>query len=428
MTNKLSIIKGRLINLNRFLDDNGLLRVGGCLRKSNLTSQQKHPILIPSRHRLTDQIIREIHETHYHTGIQTTLYILRQKFWILDGRNQMRKVIRTCARCFRFRANVCGYKMGDLPSIRVRKALPFAHTGVDFCGPFHIKERKHRNRARIKVYVCIFICMSIKAVHLEVVSDLSSDGFLAALRRFVARRGVPTHVYSDNGTNFIGANNQLKELYVLFHSEKHKELVERFSSERCITWHFIPSIAPHFEGLWEATVKLFKHHFRRIVGDSLFTFEELNTFTTEIEGLLNSRPITSISSDPNDMLAVSPAHYLIGHPITSLPEGDLSHVPANRLSIWQHITKVRQDFWSRWYLEYLNELQKRNKWIQDGPELQVGTVVFIKDKNIPCSQWALGKVKDVHPGEDGVIRVATIKIATGDTKRAAKLMCPLPTD
>ncbi|XP_011859725.1 PREDICTED: uncharacterized protein LOC105557165 [Vollenhovia emeryi] len=270
--------------------------------------------------------------------------------------------------------------------------------------------------------------MAIKATHLEVVSDLSSDGFLAALRRFAARRGLPAHIHTDNGTNFVGANSQLKEVYALFNSEKHKNCVERFASEHRIKWHFIPPIAPHFGGLWESTVKLFKHHFRRVVGDSLFTFEELNTFVVEVEGVLNSRPITSLSSDPNDMLVLTPAHYLIGKPLTTLPEGDLSSVPANRLSCWKHITKVRQDFWARWYLEYLNECQKRQRWDKDGPKLKVGTVALIKDKNLPCSQWAMGKITELHPGEDGVARAATIQTATGELKRTTKLLCPLPID
>ncbi|XP_025996386.2 uncharacterized protein LOC113005268 [Solenopsis invicta] len=346
-----------IANLNPFLDEHGLIRVGGRLQMSTITFAQKHPILLPNRHWLTDRIIREIHENYYHTGILNTLYNLRQRFWLPDGRNQVRKVVRTCTRCARFDASTIEYKMGNLPAVRVREATPFVNTGIDYCGPFFVKEKKFRNRNRVKVYVCIFVCMAIKAVHLEVVSDLTSDGFLAALRRFIARRGLPENIYSDNGTNFIGANNRLKEMYALFNSEEHKDVVSRFASTHQVAWHFIPPLAPHFGGLWESVVKLFKHHLRRVVEDSLFTYEELSTFVTEVEGILNSRPITTISSDPNDMLVLSPAHYLIGRPITALPEGDLSSTPANRLSTWQHITKVRQDFWARWYLEYLNELQ-----------------------------------------------------------------------
>ncbi|XP_077278039.1 uncharacterized protein LOC143906112 [Temnothorax americanus] len=270
--------------------------------------------------------------------------------------------------------------------------------------------------------------MSIKAIHLEVVSDLTSYGFLASLRRFVARRGLPEHIYSDNGTNFIGANNQLKKMYALFNSEEHKDHINKFASEHRIVWHFIPPIAPHFGGLWESTVKLFKHHFKRVVGDSLFTFEELNTFVIEVEGILNSRPITSLSSDPNDMMVLTPAHYLIGKPLTTLPEGDLLCVPVNRLSTWQHISKVRQDFWARWYLEYLNELQTRSKWIKDGPKLNIGTIVLIKDRNLPCTQWLLGRITKLHPGEDGIARTVTIKTAGGELKRAAKYLCPIPVE
>ncbi|XP_067214206.1 uncharacterized protein [Linepithema humile] len=267
--------------------------------------------------------------------------------------------------------------------------------------------------------------MAVKAVHLEVVSELTSDGFLAALRRFISRRGIPTHVYSDNGTNFIGANNQLKELYVLFNSDQHKNKINQFSIENRITWHFIPPIAPYHGGLWESTVKLFKHHFKRVVGELLFTFEELNTFTVEVKRILNSRPISSISSDPNDLLVLTPAHCLIGRPLICMPEPDFSSVPANRLSSWKHITKVRQDFSSRWSLEYLNELQIRCKWTKDG-ETIIGMIVLIKEKGLPCMQWALGKILQTHPGTDDIVRTVTIKTATGELKRSVKYICPLP--
>lgn len=273
---------------------------------------------------------------------------------------------------------------------------------------------------------CVFVSMAVKAVHLEIVSDLTTDGFLAALRRFITRQGIPTHIYSDNGTNFRGTNNHLKELYALFNSEEYKDQANRFSVENHITWHFIPPTAPHFGGLWESTVKMFKHHFKRVVGDLLFTFEELNTFAIKIERILNSRPISSLSSDPNDTPVLTPAHCLIGKPLITLPEFDLTSAPVNRLSTWQHITKVRQDFWTRWKLEYLNELQVRHKWTKDGENVKIGTVVLIKEKNLPCNQWALGRIVDVHPGEDGVMRTVTVKTATAKIKRAVKCICPLP--
>lgn len=323
---------GRIANLSPFLDNDGLIRLGGRLQNSELSFQQKHPILLPRCHQLTDNIICEMHERHHHAGIKATLYNIRQKFWILDGHNQVRKIVRNCVRCFRYRAKTIQYKMGNLPIARVRESVPFLHTGIDFAGPFYIKERKYRNRNRIKVYVCIFVCMSIKAIHLELVSDLTSDGFIAALRRFTARRGLPVHIYSDNGTNFVGANNQLKELHALFNSDEHKDATNRFASENRIVWHFIPPAAPHYGGLWESAVRMFKHHFKRVIGDSLFTFEELNTFVIEVEGVLNSRPITNISPDPNNLLVLTPAHYMIGRPLIALPERDISSVPVNRLS------------------------------------------------------------------------------------------------
>lgn len=164
LINKRSINKSSVAALNPFIDENGIIRVGGRLKLSELTFAQKHPILLPSHHFLTDLIIKETHEKYYHAGIQTTLYTIRRKFWLLDGRNQVRKVVRSCIRCFRFHADTTDYKMSNLPKNRVRNTSPFTHTGIDYCGPFYIKEKKYRNRNKIKVYVCVFVCMAVKAV------------------------------------------------------------------------------------------------------------------------------------------------------------------------------------------------------------------------------------------------------------------------
>ncbi|XP_011643308.1 uncharacterized protein LOC105431069 [Pogonomyrmex barbatus] len=267
---------------------------------SELKFSQKHPILLPSRHFLTDLIIRETHERYYHAGSQMTLYTIRQKFWPLDGRNQVRKVVRSCVRYFRFCAIIKRVHEAESSNISILHGAESSNISAPH---------------------------EAESSTISVLSRPSPRSFT-----FIARWGIPSRIYSDNGTNFRSANNQFRELYMLLNSDEHKNMINRFSTDYRITWHFIPPVAPYFGGLWEATVKSFKHHFRRVVGELLFIFEELNTFAIEVEGILNSRPISALSSDPNDLLVLTPAHCLIGGPLISMPELDLIDVPANHLS------------------------------------------------------------------------------------------------
>ncbi|XP_046145012.1 uncharacterized protein LOC123988552 [Osmia bicornis bicornis] len=425
IANKEPQVGGKLQRLNPFLDKEGILRVGGRLKNSSIPFSQRHPIVLPKA-RVTSLIIESEHRTQLHTGIQNTLYAIRRRYWPIDGRSQVWKTIKTCLRCLRAQPPPVNYIMGNLPEARVTESRPFTNTGVDYCGPFYIKERRHRNRTRVKVYVAVFVCLAVKAVHLELVSDLTTEAFLAALRRFIARRGLCKNLYSDNGTNFVGACNEFREIHELLKSDDHTQKVKTFLASRFIEWSFIPPHAPHFGGLWEAAVKAFKHHLTRVIGTELNTFEDLNTLIIEIEAILNSRPLTPISTDANDLLALTPGHFLIGDSLTSLRERDFTDTPANRLSSWQHVQQMRQHFWNRWHREYLNELTQRNKWSQGSHSIKEGTLVLLREDNIPPMQWALGRVLKVHPGSDGIVRAVTVKTATSILDRSTKRLVPLP--
>ncbi|XP_058808422.1 uncharacterized protein LOC131674012 [Phymastichus coffea] len=413
--------------LTPFIDDQGLIRVGGRLKEADLPYDQKHPILLPRDHHITNLLIRKVHRSNLHAGIQTTLYAIRSKFFIINGKRQIRKIIHSCVDCIRQKPPAAHAQMGNLPKARVEGSPAFDHTGVDFFGPMLIKEKKNRNKSFLKVYGSVFICLASKAVHIELVSDLSTEGFLIAFRRFVSRRGIPSNVYSDNGTNFVGADRQLQELYDLFEKPEFRERVGEHAITKRIQWHFNPPLSPHFGGLWEAAVKSFKHHLKRIL-DKQLTFEQLETFLIEIEAILNSRPLCALSADPNDPLAITPAHLLIGRPFNVLPEESLISVTSNRLSTTNFMIQARQNFWMKWHREYLHEIQLQQKWHTSNSEIKPGLVVLMMDDLTHCARWPLGVILEVFPGSDGIARVASVKTTAGVYKRNITRLCILPTE
>ncbi|CAK9826629.1 hypothetical protein ANTRET_LOCUS4442 [Anthophora retusa] len=221
-------------------------------------------------------------------------------------------------------------------------------------------------------------------------------------------------------------NSELKAQYTEFLTE-YKNKFRKFLTQENIEWHFSPPRSPHFGGLWEAAVRSFKKHLHKTIGDAMLTYEQFYTLIVEIEAILNSRPLTPISSDPNDFLALSPNHFLIGESLASLPEQNFVDTQTNKLSLWQHVQKIKQHFWRRWQTEYLQELHTRSKWhTGDGTKIKEGTLVTIRDENCPPLQWQLGRVVALHPGEDDVVRVATIQTPHGTYKRALKKLAPLP--
>ena len=419
--------KSSLLSLNPFLK-NGILRVGGRLEHAKIPENQKHPIILPRSHYITKLIIRTEHVKLMHAGPQATLYSIRENYWPIDGRNITRHIIRECVTCFKVKPRGVEYLMGNLPEHRIQSNRPFLNVGVDYCGPFSIKEKRHRNRNKVKAYVSVFVCFATKAVHLELVGDLTTESFLGSLKRFFSRRGKSQTIYSDNATNFLGARNELKELYNFIESQQKSSKVKNYLSKERVTWRFIPPRSPHMGGLWEAAVKSFKHHFTRTIGNTLLTHEQLETYVIEIEAILNSRPLTPLSSDPNDLLPLTPGHFLIGSPLTSFPQTDLRDIQIGRLSSWQHAQQMRQHFWTRWQKEYLNHMISRSKWQtnKDQSIIQVGTLIVLKEDNLPPMNWKLGRIVEVHPGQDNIVRIVTVRTSTGTYTRNVNRLCPLP--
>lgn len=321
--------------------------------------------------------------------------------------------------------------MGSLPAGRVTAlSRPFEKVGVDFAGPINVKLSRVRRSVIGKGYICVFVCFATKAIHLELASDLTTDTYLACLRRLISRRGLPKEIYSDNASTFKGARNQLVELYKLFSSKDHQSKVMQFTAEKGIDFHFIPSRSPTFGGLWEGAVKSTKYHLRRVVQSHQLTYEQLNTVLVEIECVLNSRPLLPMSSsDVNDYSYLTPGHFLIGNALTMYPENDVTNVPQNRLKFWQLCTQIKQSFWKMWHKQYLNVLQNRPKWLNVAPNIKIGTLVILKEDNVPSMFWPMARVVNTYPGHDGHVRAVEVKTANGKTHtRSILKVCALPLD
>ncbi|XP_026743662.1 uncharacterized protein LOC113505243 [Trichoplusia ni] len=228
----------KILNLNPILDKDGILKVGGRLENAALSRSQKHPIILSNKNRLCELLIKQAHEATLHGGARLTLAHLRNRYWILGGMNTVKKQLIKCVKCHCFKTSRDSQLMADLPKPRVTPSRPFTHTGVDFTGQVEVKANKGRGIKTTKGYIAIFICLATKAIHLELVSDLSTPAFLAALKRLCARRGTPKHLYSDNGTNFVGAAKTLtKERKEALQYYVNKEFLDNLV-EPVIEWHF----------------------------------------------------------------------------------------------------------------------------------------------------------------------------------------------
>jgi hypothetical protein len=314
--------------------------------------------------------------------------------------------------------------MGNLPRARIEPSRPFLHTGVDYAGPIKILPKTGRGQQTMKSWIAVFVCFSTKAVHLELATELSTAAFLAALRRFVSRRGKPQCMYSDEGTNFTGADNEMQAFQQDMQEIASQDEVAASLANDGIQWKLNPPGAPHMGGLWEAAVKSMKSLLKRAMDSTNFTIEEATTLLCEIEACLNSRPLIPMSNDPSDFAVLTPGHFLIGEPLLAVPGHDLTQVLMNRLDRFEKVQQQKTHFWNRWQQEYLHTLQNRPKWTSTSPNFKIGDLVLIKDESLAPQKWKIGRVQEVHPSKDGKVRVATVRAMIVKTVPKTKGMKP----
>jgi transposase InsO family protein len=416
----------KLLALEPFLDDFGLMRVRGRLGNCGaLREEQKHPLIMDSHHHMTKLLLQWYHEMCGHQGQRTVANEIRQKFWILDCMSAVKKAFRECPKCKITKAKPSIVIMADLPDFRtVANIRPFTNTGMDYFGPLTIKI----GRRVEKRWGVIFTCLSTRAVNLQVAASLNTDSAIMAIMRLSNQRNRPSTIYSDNGTNFHGANNELlKALKEL----DPKEMTERMLT-KSINWIFNPPAAPHMGGVWERLVGSVKRTIEGIMKERTVTDEVLYTVFTEVENILNSRPLTKVSVDPNDPESLTPNHFLKGYSSgvgdlrkENSPWGEFDDTDLFLRKAWRTSQRLADHFWSRWIKEYLPTLTKRVKWMKSTETIKVDDIVIVVDDQAPRNTWNKGRVTAVFPGRDGRVRVAEIKTAAGSFRRPVAKLCKL---
>ena len=386
-----------LVKLNPFIGKDGLLRIKGRLQESDLTYDEKHPILLPKCH-LSKLLVRFQHNLLKHAGTDTVITSLRNSYWIVGLRRLVKSIKRECVSCQKVDATACNEPAAPLPELRVKEAPPFSVTGLDYAGPLYCCDLPRK-----KLYILLFTCAVVRAVHLELTDSLNQADFMLALRRFVARRGMPSVIYSDNAKTFVGAQEQLI----------------RYFGHIAPQWKFIVPLSPWWGGWWERLVRSVKVGLRKSLGGKSLTKCELETTLQEVESCINSRPLTFVGDEVDSLSTLTPSHFLIGRSggfqVSSVNEKETDHVSLSDREVvrLQRLNK----FWSKWSDNYLRNLPPTVHQFRNKGKVKVGSVVLIREDNISRLKWPLGVVSQVFPGRDGIVRRVELKTAKGKLTR-----------
>nr|CAB3263155.1 uncharacterized protein LOC104265735 [Phallusia mammillata] len=404
-----------LQRLNPILVD-GVLRVGGRLHRAPVAYDLKHPVILPNKHHVTNLIIEDHHNTVQHSGMGLTWTLLRQKYWVVRGGVAVRRVLGQCIFCCRRNAPIGQQMMANLPRERITPGeRPFTYVGVDYFGPLLVKQ----GRSEVKRYGCIFTCLTVRAVHIEIAHSLSTDSFIDALRRLIGRRGKPKKIFSDNGTNFIGANRVLRDSLKAWNQAQIYDCLR----QRDIEWAFNPPTASHMGGVWERLIRSVRKILSALMSEQTPNDETLITFMVEVEAKLNSRPLTPVTMDTESDEPLTPNHLvLLGH-CDTLPPGVFDKKDNYVRRRWRQVQYLANQFWSRWVNEYLPTLQVRQTWTVPERNLAHDDLVLLADNSVSRGRWLTGRVVDTYPAEDGSVRTLLVKTKNGTLKRPIAKLC-----
>ena len=401
-----------------FIEEDGTIRVKDRLKHSNLAYNAKHRILLTAKHPVVQLLLKRAHRDNLHEGTEYVRNMLQQEYWIIGIRNALRKIKSRCIKCRHRNANPIHPPMADLLRERLDEhVFPFTHAEVDYFVPIKLKFL----RRTLKRWCCLFTCLTTRAVHIEVAQSLDTESCLAAVTRFSARRGYPNTIISDNGTNFVGAANELKA----FMNEWDKIKIESDLAQKKIVWKFNPPGAPHFGGICEGLVQSCKKFMIAILNNRSLADEVLSTTMCLVEQTLNARPLTAVSDDPEDLTALTPNHFLLGPESASAPfmpsnecYHDMRKLP-NDSSICRHDLK-KMDSWISSTMEPEIEVVKRTC-----AKSEEGELVWLIDDSVKRCEYKLGRIIEIVTGNAGVLRSAKAKIAHGELNRPVVKLAPV---
>ena len=399
----------KLRKLNIFLDQNNIIRSGTrMINNEQLSHDNRYPIVMHNKDPNVEALARYIHLKYRHIGIEQLRNTLRQKYAIVDDGHLSRKITSHCVTCQKIYKQPQNQMMGPLPTDRTTVGAPFEVSGADLAGPFEMRETNKKTKK--KCWIVLFTCLKVRAVHLEVVESISAPALINAIIRFQARRPGVRKIYSDQGTNFIGAENLIKQALELQKQENTKTI----NPLRPIEWVQNAPHAPHRGGCWERIVQITKRHLNAILGKTEVDLETFRTITTHIELIINNRPITQQSSEQSDIEPLTPANLLWpGIDIHNDPQLERFERPDNKelRHAHQRTIKLVRTFWNRWATDYVTTLKHRSKWTKDKEDIKVDQIVIISDDQKPRHRWRMGRVVRAEKSEsDGRVRTVEVQV------------------